>query len=86
MTTKQLILGSVFEIISLIVVIRIWLKRYHKSRAARLFWSIVLLVPIFGLIAYYFLTEAPDRHPDYMGSMDSRIDDSPGTDSGHHSP
>ena len=86
MTTKQIILGSVFEVISLIVVVRIWLKRYHKSRAARLFWSIVLLVPIFGLIAYYFLTEAPDRHPDYMETMNDSIDNSSGPDSGHHSP
>ena len=84
MTTKQLILGSVFEVISLIVVVRIWLKRYHKSRVARLFWSIVLLVPFFGLIAYYFLTEAPDRHPDYIGSMDGSADDAPGPDGGHH--
>jgi len=75
--------GGVFEVIALIVVIRIWLKRRHKSMMIRLLWSCVLLVPFFGLIVYIFLTEDPDSHPyDYGGR--SGPGDSSGDGNAHH--
>lgn len=83
MTTERLMVGGVFEVIALIVVVRIWLKRRHKKVMVRLLWSLVLLVPFFGLIAYFFPTENPDGHPyEYGRSSDS--DDSPDPGSAHH--
>jgi len=83
MTTEKLILGGVFELVALIIVFRIWLKRCHKSFIARLLWSLVLLVPFFGLVAYFFLTDGPDRHP-YDSDTMSGTATSVGDSSGHH--
>ena len=63
MTTPRLIFFGVLEIIALIVIVRIWLKRRPRSLAGRLIWSVILLVPLFGVLAYFFLTENPDEHP-----------------------
>jgi hypothetical protein len=63
MTTQQLILFGAFEIIALIVIARMWMKRCHRRSIVRVIWSAVLLVPIFGLLAYFFLRESPDEHP-----------------------
>jgi hypothetical protein len=34
---------------------------------ANVLWSVVLLVPFFGLMAYLFLLEGPEGHPDIVG-------------------
>jgi hypothetical protein len=63
MTTQQLIFFAVFEIIGLLVIARMWMKRWHRRLVVRVIWSVVLLVPAFGLMAYFFLRETPDEHP-----------------------
>lgn len=62
MTTSRLILLGVFEIIALLVIARIWVKRRHRRLIVRLIWSAVLLVPGFGVLAYFFLSENTDEH------------------------
>ena len=63
MTTSRLICLGVFEIIALLVIARMWMKRWHRRLIVRLVWSVVLLVPVLGLLAYFFLRESPDEHP-----------------------
>jgi len=59
----KIFLWAVCEPIGLIVTIRLWLKRRHRNIFIRLIWSLVLLIPLFGLIAYFFLNENPSGHP-----------------------
>jgi len=63
MTTQRLIFLGVFEIIGWLVIARMWMKRRHRRSVVRVIWSVVLLVPAFGLLAYFFLRESPDEHP-----------------------
>lgn len=50
----------ILEIISLAVMCRMWCG---KGRwIGKLIWSVVLLVPVLGLVLYLFLTNDPDRH------------------------
>lgn len=74
MNSQRFILAGAFEVIALVVILRMWMMRRHKRVAVRLLWSIVLLVPIFGLLAYIFLRENPERHPDYMEERGSGDD------------
>jgi len=66
MTTPQLIFIGVFEIIALLVIARMWMKRWHRRLIVRILWSAVLLVPVFGVLVYFFLRENPDSHPEYI--------------------
>jgi hypothetical protein len=63
MSTEKLIFLGVFEVIALLVIIRMWAKRWHKRLVVRLLWSAVLFVPVFGVLFYFFLRESPDEHP-----------------------
>jgi predicted membrane channel-forming protein YqfA (hemolysin III family) len=66
------------EIVSLIVVVRLW-RRPTGTFLPRLLWSIVVLVPLFGLLIYVFLHEEPKTHP-YSSNW---TDFSGGGDGGH---
>lgn len=63
MTTQQLIVFAAFEIIGLLVILRMWMKRWPRRIVIRLLWSVLLLVPAFGLFMYFVLREDPDEHP-----------------------
>ena len=60
--TWAIILFSLSEIVALVVIVRLWMRRRVKLVPC-LFWSVVLLVPVFGLLAYLFLHEEPEAHP-----------------------
>jgi hypothetical protein len=77
--TLAIILFSLLEIVALIFVVRLWMRRRVKF-LPRLIWSVVLLVPFFGLMVYLFLHEEPERHPDTVG--DSGWNVGSGGDSG----
>jgi len=82
MTTQRLIFLGVFEVIGLLIIARMWMKRWHRRLIVRLIWSAVLLVPVFGLLAYFFLRESPDEHPydtDTMRSSAESVESG-----GHH--
>lgn len=64
MNTGQILFFATFEVVGLIVVFRLWNNRWHRSRLAGVLWSLVLLVPAFGLLAYFFLRDSPDEHSD----------------------
>ncbi len=71
---------SVFEIAALIVITRLWMQRRVRI-VPRLFWSVMLLVPFFGLILYLFLHEDPEAHPYRSGDSGWNV----GSDDGGHS-
>jgi len=82
MTTQRLIFLGVFEVIGLFIIARMRMKRWHRRLIVRLIWSAVLLVPVFGLLAYFFLRESPDEHPydtDTMRSSAESVESG-----GHH--
>jgi hypothetical protein len=62
-TTQQISFLALSEIIELLVIARIWLKRRHRRLVVRLLWSVVLLVPVFGILIYFFLRDDPKPHP-----------------------
>ncbi len=71
---------SVLELVALVVVIRLWSR--HKLRLLpRIFWSIVLLVPLFGLLMYGFVLSDLEKNPE---RMDSRADSDAFYDGGGH--
>jgi hypothetical protein len=81
MTTQRLIFLGAFEVIALLVTARMWMKRWHRRLIVRMIWSAVLLVPVFGLMAYFFLRDCPDEHPydtDTMRSAAESFDDGSG--------
>jgi hypothetical protein len=82
MTTYRLIFAGVFELIALAVIARMWMKRRHSGTIVRLLWTIVLLVPVFGLLTYFFLRESPDSHPEYIEESSYGYTESRGPD-GH---
>ena len=61
MNTWDIILLSVLEILAFIVIVRLWM-RSHLHVMHRLLWSLVLLVPLFGLLAYVFLISDTTAH------------------------
>jgi energy-coupling factor transporter transmembrane protein EcfT len=60
--TLAIILLSLFEIVALIVAARL-MARSRVRFLSRVLWSLVLLVPFFGLMLYLFLHEEPEAHP-----------------------
>jgi hypothetical protein len=75
------ILSSLFEIVALIVIIRLWMRRRVKI-FPRVLWSVILLVPFFGLLVYFFLHEEPEGHPYRVGDSGWNVGSNGGGDSG----
>ena len=64
-----LIVFAVLEMVALIVVARLWLRRRHHI-VPRILWTFVLLIPVLGLLMYGFLSGVePQKHPDRMDSQ-----------------
>jgi len=83
MNTLAVVIVSVLEIGALAVIARLWLRPRRMSMAARIFWSILLLLPGFGLMMYGFIQNEPENHPDYIEEFGS-ADDPGGGDGGGH--
>lgn len=73
MTSKDLLVLGGAELVALVFIIRLWLKRRHKRVWARVAWSLVLLIPILGVIGYGLVTTNPDEHS-YDNHPNSGID------------
>ena len=75
MDTKLIIALSVLEAIALVVIVRLWLMRRRRmSVVARILWSLILLVPGFGLIMYGFIHSQTEEQPDYIEEFGSADD------------
>jgi F0F1-type ATP synthase assembly protein I len=84
--TLGIILLSLSEIVALSIIVRLWVRQRVKF-LSRLIWSVVLLVPFFGLMAYLFLHEEPEAHPYRTGDSGWNVGgggDSGGDSGGGH--
>ena len=70
MDTFAIIGLAVLELVALIVVARLWICRRHRL-IPRILWSLLLLVPLFGVLMYGFLANDGEKNP---GQMDSQAD------------
>jgi hypothetical protein len=61
MQTLMIIFLAVCEVIAVFMILRLWSQK-QKTFLGRCFWSLVLLIPFFGLICYIFLNISPDAH------------------------
>ena len=75
-----IIVLAILEVVALIVIARLWLQRRHRI-IHRILWSLLLLVPLFGLLMYGFLVSDLDKNPD---RMDSIADSDAFYGGGHH--
>jgi hypothetical protein len=82
MSTLQII-GLVFlECISVLLIVRLWRNRRRMSVLSRCFWSVVLLVPLFGWLFYGFVVTDPDEHSDLLNEHSDGYGGTPPSD--HH--
>lgn len=70
--TSEIILIALLELVGLLLISHLWLRRKKVALLAKCFWTIVLLVPALGPIFYGFsgITQNPhgDDPPDTTGS------------------
>lgn len=66
MNTFVIVCLSVFEVISLWLIVRLWVQKRRMPIIPRIFWSLMLLVPVFGLIMFGFICSDLDKNPDHM--------------------
>ena len=62
MNTTVIVVVGVVELITLLLIVRLW-RRRSMGLVARLFWSLFLLVPVVGLAMYGFIHADPGTHP-----------------------
>ena len=74
MTTEQTILVGLLEAVALLVIVRLWRTEKRMSWFARLMWTIVLLVPLMGVLLYAFLRNNPDENPDDNVTFSEKTD------------
>ena len=53
----------VVEVVSLSIIINLWLRR-RMHIILRMFWSVLLLVPFFGLLMFVFVVSDLDPNPE----------------------
>jgi uncharacterized protein with PQ loop repeat len=82
MSTLQIVGLVVLECISIFFVIRLWRRRRKMSVWSRCFWSIILLVPLFGWLFYGFVVTDSQEHSDLLTEHWDGYGGSPPSD--HH--
>lgn len=68
MDISTFIILFVFEIVGVCVGVHLWFQKRRMKILPRILWSILLLVPFFGLLAFVFLRFDSDKNPDRMES------------------
>ncbi|MGO8929490.1 MAG: PLDc N-terminal domain-containing protein [Limisphaerales bacterium] len=56
------ILLLVAELVAVAAIVHLWNHAPKPSLTSRLLWSVLLMIPVFGLIFYIFLREEPEPH------------------------
>jgi hypothetical protein len=67
MSTTHLVLLVVYEIISLVIIFRLWTGRKRAGVFERCLLSVMLLVPGVGWFLYLFLRPSPSDHGEDVG-------------------
>ena len=68
MNVYLLVVLALLECASLVAIIRLWTRKPRQSLSSCCFWSVVLLIPLFGLLFYGFVPIDPKRHGEIVGS------------------
>jgi len=69
MNVYLLVVLALLECASLVAIGRLWTRKPKASLSSCCFWSVVvLLIPLFGLLFYGFVTINPKRHGEIVGS------------------
>ena len=68
MNKLTIIAAAVFELVSFIVIIRLWLRRRMRI-IPRMLVSLILLVPFFGLLIFIFIGSDLGKNPDRMNTQ-----------------
>jgi hypothetical protein len=71
-TIAAIIIGTVFELVALFVIVRLWLRR-RMPIVPRIIFSIILLVPFFGLMIFAFIGIDLDKNPDKEDTQSDRV-------------
>jgi hypothetical protein len=59
----ELIVPGCLELIGLALIIRLWVKQTPRKVWKRVLWSVILVLPLFGVLAYGFMTLNLDEAP-----------------------
>ncbi len=57
-----IVLLVVAEIVAVGIVVHLWVHAPKPSLTNRLLWSLLLMLPVFGVLFYLFLREEPEPH------------------------
>lgn len=63
---------ATMEVVALRISILLWFPKRQMKVIPRIFWSILLLVPFFGLLLYVFLLSDLEKNPDRMDTPADR--------------
>ena len=68
MDTFIIIILSALEVVALFTIWRLWF-RGHRHIISRILWSVVLLIPFFGLLMFVFVGSNPEKNPDRLDTQ-----------------
>jgi hypothetical protein len=66
-----LFLLILYEVISCVLIYRLWTRKIRPGVVERCVLSLVLLIPLFGWAFYGFLRTSPDPHGEDVGDRSS---------------
>jgi len=72
--TAEIVMVGLCEIVALAAIIHLWFRKHDMLLITRLFWTIVLLVPLLGLLFYGFMRRDPPAHSDNVPDSSGGID------------
>jgi hypothetical protein len=72
MNTFVAIILCLLEVVAVCVCVRLWFQKRRMRIIPRIFWSIVLLIPFFGLLMFVFIASNPDKNPDRQDTQADR--------------
>ena len=70
MSALDITMLAVFETVGLILIARLW-RRPSGGWFRKIFWTVILLVPLVGPLLYCFITLNPSEHGDDVGGHSS---------------
>jgi hypothetical protein len=68
MTTWLLILLIFYEVISAVFICRLWFRKNRIGVMEKSLLSMILILPLFGWLFYFFLKPSPTAHGEDVGT------------------
>jgi hypothetical protein len=69
--TPTIIALSICEFVALLTIVNLWFRKRRMRVITRLLWSVVLLVPLFGVLLYGLTRSDPEAHGEDVGDHSS---------------